>query len=457
MSNANAGHIKTDASTADGQDVQQGLDFVEKIESMVSGFVGEERERASLHDGRITSLEEALSLVKIALRAIDEKHEPGQKFMAAGWGEHRDKALAEVGRTCHVAYLVHKGAPVDRDRYEADMSGATAAGGGAQIPKLVLPEIIRFMEEASLPRLLFNKLQMENRSIDFPVRTTGPLMFWPDEGKSPWAVSPLGANQPPKPTNPPAGPTEIGFDAQGVRLTAPTLNAKTMMAVDKISGEYLEDAVSNESLMTVLGRIYLEASASEETRVALVGNTVNLDPFNGVINTAGIGTQNVGSLVGPPVGGAKVTDLLALLSKLEDVTIFGERTVFICNTKCFTTKIMGLQAETSTPIYMHNFNSNLQMPFGSGGPPDPVKGAPGYLLGKPIYTTKWLPDGDTAGEAWIVVLAADRCWMGIRRGITIDFSPLPFWTAGAMGIRLAQRIGFLYPQPTAIAKGTMAA
>jgi len=114
-------------------------------------------------------------------------------------------------------------------------------------------------------------------------------------------------------------------------------------------------------------------------------------------------------------------------------------------------------AETSTPIYMHNFNSNLQQPFGSGGPPDPVRGAPGYLLGKPIYTTKHLDDGDTAGEAWIVILAADRCWMGIRRGITVDFSPLPFWTSGSMGIRLAQRIGFLYPQPTALAKGTMAA
>ena len=457
MSNANAGHIKTDENTAGGQNVHQGLDFVEKIEAMINGFVAEERETASLHDGRIKSLEDALEITKIALRAMDERQPAGQKFTAADGGESRDKALAEVGRTCHVAYLVHKGAPVDRERYEADMSGSTAAGGGAMIPKLVLPEIIRFMEEASFPRLAFNTLPMENRSIDFPVKTSGPLIFWPDEGKTPWATTPLGANNPPKPTAAPAGPTEIGFPEQGIRMTAPTLNAKTMMAVDKISGEYLEDAVSNEPLMTVLGRIYLEAAASEETRVALVGDvTGKQDPFNGVIFTAGIGSQAVGSLAANG-GVPKVTDLLSLLAKLEDTTIFGEKTVFVVNTKAFTTKIMGLQAETSTPIYLHNFNSSVQRPFGAGGPPDPVKGAPGWLLGKPIYTTKHLPDGDTAGEAWIVVLAADRCWMGVRRGITIDFSPLPFWTSGSMGIRLAQRIGFLYPQPTAIAKGTMAA
>jgi HK97 family phage major capsid protein len=457
MSNANAGHIKTDENTAGGQNVHEGLDFVEKIESMIGTFVTEERERATLHDGRITSLEDAFSLVKVALRAIDDQKEAGQKFTAAGWGEARDKALAEVGRTCHAAYLVHKGQPVDRDRYEADMSGSTAAGGGAQIPKLVLPEIIRFMEEASLPRLTFNKLQMENRSIDFPVKTSGPLIFWPDEGKSPWATTPLVAGtNPPKPTAAPAGPTELGFPEQGIRLTAPTLNAKTVMAVDKISGEYLEDAVSNEPLMTVLGRIYLEAMASEETRVALVGNASANDPFNGVVNTAGIGSGDVGSLT-TNGGIPAVTELLSLMSKVEDVTIFGEKTIFIVNTKAFTTKIMGLQAETSTPIYLHNFNSSVQQPFGGGGPPDPLKGAPGYLLGKPIYCTKHLPDGDTATEPWIVIVAADRCWMGIRRGVTVDFSPLPFWTSGSMGIRVAQRIGFLFPQPTAIAKGLMAA
>ena len=83
------------------------------------------------------------------------------------------------------------------------------------------PDIVRIPLEASLPRKLCLNVPMQTLSIKLPVHAGGPKVFWPGEG------------------------VEVGVDPYrtSVTFTAPTLTAKTMMAVEELTKDIIQSRI----------------------------------------------------------------------------------------------------------------------------------------------------------------------------------------------------------------------
>lgn len=427
--------VHSNGSKGGGQDLHDGLDktaeildVVNSIKTDVASFMAADgpamKQIADAKEsllGQIASFETAAKAEWEKLRIADRRLRPGDKFIAATETEERYDSLVGLGDTMAAAQNVFhdRTGRVDREMFKADQGGDTNQGGGALVPTHWYPGLIRVPEEISYARKLFQRVVMAGRKVSFPVESAAPLIYWPGEGSAP------------------STSTTLAFTASN-----PELVAKTAMAVSKITGELEDDSVI--PLRPVLGNIWLRAMAHEENRVAFWGDAGGGDPFNGIGKTSGIANEDWSV-----AAGLTVDDIINGMGKLGGHSAL--RGAFICNKDFFFTQVMRVK-EANQSVFIHNHAGlNIQsQPLSQV--PDPLNGAFGLLMGRPIFLTDTLQAGTSNGHISMIYGDFEYAFMGDRRAIAVDFSEHVHFLAGATAMRLSQRIGFLYPIATQFCK-----
>ncbi len=157
-------------------------------------------------------------------------------------------------------------------------------GGGYLVPTEFSSQVIRIMNDASAIMKLANVIPMSTWKRQIPKQLTNLQVGWVAEG----ATKPI--------SNPTFGQIEQ--------------TAKVLATVVKCSDELLRDSAIN--LTQFLAELVAEAMALEIERVALIGNTQNGDPFDGVFHTSGINSVDM--------SGANVSfdDIANLIFTLDD-------------------------------------------------------------------------------------------------------------------------------------------
>lgn len=167
---------------------------------------------------------------------------------------------------------------------KALLNEGTGSAGGYLVPSEFSAEVIRMMGESSKIMKISNILPMSTWKRFIPRQLTNVSVGWVNEGAAHTE------------SNPTFGQIEQV--------------AKVLGAVIKCSDELIRDSAIN--LTAFLSELVADAMAAEIERVALVGSTAAGDPFNGIMNTSGVGA--------PVMTGAKVSfdDIAELVFSLND-------------------------------------------------------------------------------------------------------------------------------------------
>ncbi len=262
------------------------------------------------------------------------------------------------------------------------------------------PDIVRIQLEASLPRKLCLNVPMQTLSIKLPVHAGGPKVFWPGEG------------------------VEVGVDPYrtSVTFTAPTLTAKTMMAVEELTMELQEDSVV--TLAPFFSTVFGDAVSQEENQQLFMSST----PFTGILSSSTAASSGVTSVY---LGGGSTSgkthfsavqfpDIVNLMYSIHQSLI--GRGTFVCNALAFQ-YLHGLRDLNGHPIFQTAWtNLPTAQPF-----PDQVAGMAGVLMGRPVYLTNTLPGTSAVNTAMIVYGAFNYFAFGDRKQLTVEWSDQVFW------------------------------
>ena len=423
-----------------GQDVHFSIEQTEAMGDMMKAAISDydkhckETFEPATELGRMERMEASISDTLDRLKKIDEVAEPGKKYIQAHVEPGRWELLNSVGDTMvHAAYAHRKDDRLDRTIFKADQSGETHAEGNALIPDLIDPKLWRLEIEASVPAALFNRVQMANRRLEFPVNLVPPNIYWSGYPTRTEGTAPPNSNTAYVDPN-------------------PSMETRTQIAVSKITNEVDADAIIQ--LRPTLTRIYMQAGGREETHQALMGKaatgglTAGTDPFNGITNLAGVASKTLAS--GELSSALEYEDILALMFAVDPSLIFSGQ--FIMNTVAFQ-HVMNLRVN-GNPIFVHTYNTGRDI---QGSPlqatPNPTTMAPGLLLGRPVYLTDTLDAGTAAAHTFMLYGDfTNYAVYGVRQGLTFDFSPDPYFLDNALAMRMLKRVAFQFPITAAFAK-----
>lgn len=319
-----------------------------------------------------------------------------------------------------MCYATKKITPFGSDEFKRaiDDVGQTIAGDGSQGGHLVPPEfrqeILRIAGIYGIARRIFRIMPIARQTMYMPTHVSGPEVQWVDEAEAP-------------------------TDETHVRFGRFTLEVKRLMAIDNLSIEITEDSIP--MITDFIVEVFAEVIAKEEDRVGLLGDAPT-DPFDGVVNTAGI---NVVYMGGVSTSGA---------TTMDDVTYDD-----LVNTLDAVNEFVADQGQWIASNSMFNALRKVKdgdVNPGNGRPlwTEMVAGNPGTILGRPYLRSAVMQKrSDTPSEDKPVLLYGDfrKTIMAQRKEMEISFSEHADFRRGNIVMRLMERVGFGTPLPDAFA------
>jgi len=363
------------------------------------------------------------------IKALDVIGAPGDRLFLAGGSADTDGGARILGAMITAARRAHRNEKMvrngDSPTYQRFYQGfvrvqneGTDTAGGVTTPTETHPEIIRFLKERSYIRQTARTIPMSSDVMIVPIEDTGQTVYWPGEG---------------------AAPTD-----SSVALVAEAnskLNAKTAAVINKVSRELREDALI--AWESYLGEEAGQALGIEENRVGLVGNTGASDPFNGIVNTAGVASV---VFEDTKTSFSDLTyDKLADAELAVDQSVLGNLTVFMH--KSGFLQAYKLKDLNGYPIYATSWSSLPAI----NQVPVPQEGRGTLLMGNPCLLTSVMPT--TAADKTIAIFAAmrDSFILGDRQRVEVAWDDSIFFKERQRAIMVSERLAMLVAKPTGCA------
>jgi len=309
-------------------------------------------------------------------------------------------------------FLVNKDYQGIREMQKAGyLNYGTETGGGALVPPQLLAEVNRITEEYGIARQNMRYLPFSGpgneRSI--PVLDESVGVYWVKEG---------GVKKSTKPS---------------FKLVKQTL--EKISAIVPLTEELLEDEAID--IIALLGELIGEAMVKEEDRVFFAGSKLAGDPYDGILNYAGV--QKVEMKGRTSALEIIPEDLLDLMNAVP--TSVRMNGAFYLSTSLFS--VLQKQKAQDSGIYI------VQSPVGD---------VPGTIWGKPYVLLDVLPGLDTEEEETPLMLFTDlkkTCVYGDKGNIAVklldqgiiesaDESPsdLNLATQDMVALRVVKRVGY---------------
>lgn len=324
----------------------------------------------------------------------------------------REAGHRALGRTIDAAFRKFHGETVARD------FDNSTTGGGTFVPEETFGDVIRIIEESSLPRKLARVIPMVSETMVVP--TLASIVsgtFIETQG----------------------GPLTADTTTNFKNAANSTLSAKAVVVLGKLSRELTADAVA--AMTEVIGEIYADALASAENKAFLShdGSTTG-QPFTGIFedgNISAIPTSGGG-------GSNALSEVLTyanLASCLTSLPVEHQgRASWIMSPSVWARVLSLTDAGTGRPLIgLDSFSA----------------GAPKSLLGQPVYLCSEAPAATTADDSADAKYLAvgdfsAACVMGDRQQIEAEVSDHVYFASRERALMVSARVGFKTVRPDAI-------
>lgn len=332
----------------------------------------------------------------------------------------REAGHRALGRTIDAAFRKFHGDTVARDFDNTD------AGGGTFVPEETFGDVVRIIEEQSLPRKVCRVLPMVSETMVVPTLAS--------------IVSGTFLET--------QGTANGGLDSSGTTFHTPgnsRLSAKSVVVLGKLSRELTADAVA--AMTEVIGEIYADAIASAENKAFLSHDgTSTGQPFLGLFEHAnGTGSTQIELIQGAAGTGsnsvAELTTLANLTKALTSLPVEHQgRASWIMSPTVWAEVIAQTDGGTGRPLVgLDSYSA----------------GAPKSLLGQPVYLSAdaptWNGTDDTSDTKYIAVGDfSAACVMGDRQQIEAEVSDHVYFSSRERALMVSARVAFKTVRPDAI-------
>ena len=328
----------------------------------------------------------------------------------------REAGHRALGRTIDAAFRKFHGETVARD------FDNSATGGGTFVPEETFGDVVRIIEEQSLPRKLARVIPMVSETMVVPTLAS--------------IVSGTFVET--------QGTANAGLDSTTNFKNAAnsTLSAKSVVVLGKLSRELTADAVA--AMTEVIGEIYADALASAENKAFLShdGSTTG-QPFTGIFED-----DNIALL--PTAGGDASDSLTEVLTYANLATALTAlpvehqgRASWIMSPSMWAQVLSLTDTGTGRPLIgLDSFSS----------------GAPKSLLGQPVYLCSEAPAAPAnpatplGADARYIAVGdfSAACVMGDRQQIEAEVSDHVYFASRERALMVSARVGFKTVRPDAI-------
>lgn len=301
-------------------------------------------------------------------------------------------------------------------RANADNYESSDSLGGITVPTLTYDNVAYFMREKSLARLLCMVIPMTTDKIDVPALTTGtPSVYYVKDG------------------NAPSSNSAVTF------VSDKQLQAKTLMSVNIVEGELIEDTVLAYS--TFWAQVFLDQFALKENSAVFSETATDSNSaFTGAMQAVLTANTNVQATAANHFSSVTYDDFVAVQNMVNASA--REGSVFVMNKAAFR-YVQALRDSTGYPI----LHSSWSMLPGAMPVPSPQTPRPTVLLGDPCYITEALPSptaGTTANKGIVLYGNFGKGhYFGDRKQMAIQWSSEAAFTSGALVMRCRERFAAL--------------
>lgn len=421
---ANAGHVKVQRGNMPGG--QEPLHYItEKLEQFIE-------ENESNREELLRSTTEVTAEVKQLSESL--AHQAEELLRLKNWCDEQDR-VKPVG---HKLYTPMDGAKPLKDPRRHDfamfcldgitfrLSGEakfqseawkraqtinTVAEGGYLVHPEQQEMITQLVERYGAARRLLRIIPMNKNEMRVPTLVGRPQVYWPDEGQAPGSES-------------------------AVTFGRPAITAKRMMAVDTLSIEVEQD--SAPMLSDFIPDVFAVAVSKEEDKQAFTADAP-ADPFDGLLNIAGVQELTLGS---GQTTYASITydDIIDVINKVSAHALGN------CS----------FLMSTSLVLALRKLKDSENRPLWT----EMVQGDPNRIFGFPLVRSEVMPTTSVVSQAGTpFMLFGDFTFhaMGTRMDLTVDFSREADFKKGNIVMRLMQRVGYQLLLGEAIARVKTAA
>lgn len=300
----------------------------------------------------------------------------------------------------------------------ADQYEESETLGGITVPTLTYENVAYFQRERTLARQLCMVLPMASDKVDVPAVTSGtPSAYYVSNGSAP------GSNSP------------ITF------VATKQLVSKTLMAVNIVEGEMVEDTVMNYSAFWA--QVFLDSFSLKEN-LAVFSSTAN-DPdaatsaFTGAVQAVTTAGTQIVTTTSSHFSSVSYDNLVAIQNTIDANAREGAS--WVMNKAAFR-YIQALRDTNGYPIIASSWVGNIP---GASPVPNPSLGRPTILLGDPCYITEAMSSGvSTSGKHLVLYGNFKRGhYFGDRKQMAIQWSSEAAFTAGALVMRARERFAAL--------------
>lgn len=356
--------------------------------------------------------------------ALDKALPRGEKAFV-GATPAQDAAGLNLGRAITAARRKARGDSVP-EQFARAVGGNTntATDGSIVVPTEVHNQIVHGIKEKSIARQICRVIPMASDTVNVGTIANVPNVEVRANGGD-------GA--------------EVTTDSS-VTFRDKALSASTYVCVNKLSKELDEDSLVN--LEPVLGELYAEALAEEENNQLINGTTTGLANIARHATTADrMRSVDMSTTASATMDGIVYSDIPALMYSVDEG--YANSGTFITSGTNFR-YVVGLQDATNgTPLFASSWGGG-----GLAGPGSalPSSMAPGFLAGRPVYTSGKMPvaaAGNAAEEDLMYFGDFSKFAMGDRRSVSVTWDDSVYAYELNRAVIVSQRVGFLCLIPEA--------
>lgn len=318
------------------------------------------------------------------------------------------RACAEEVVKAGLTLRTNKGQFADGDQFIKAMGEAVDTSGGYLVPEEFIGTIIRWVNEYGVARRYLRNVPMTRERINFPKRTGGLTVYFPDEGVAP--------------------------TASDLSLGRITLTAKKFAVLTVFSKELEEDSAVGLG-ERIASEIALALAQAEDNCLWNGDGTSTYAGITGVFNSATVAVKTMDA------GDTSFSDttwdyLVDLLTSVPDWAMKMPDTAWYCSPS-----VRGVLLKVK----------------GSDGQPllaDPNRDGMGQILGYPVRQSSAMPSiAADAVSTKFLAFGSLMAWglFGVRRAMTLERSTEVYWLTDQIAMKAVPRIDIQEAEGTAMA------